>query len=249
MADIKIACISCGKEFEVSDAAAGKNVFCPGCGKSVKVEPVSGRLKTKIRVNKGKFCPNCGAPVSSEDGVCRNCEELAANERRRKPIWPAALAVAVIVLISAGAFIYIQKQKTSIKQEGSAPDATPEPETLVPEKTDPVSTPDREPEPPAYSAREEEVRRSIKEKLDRRAPEAVPGEKTDLRLSSGIVYTGIFVGLKDNNAVIRRYDKQEILIPLDELDSQSRAKCDPEYRLEIFEDAVQKQLTPEPSPF
>ncbi|NLB54205.1 MAG: hypothetical protein GX811_00280 [Lentisphaerae bacterium] len=95
---------------------------------------------------------------------------------------------------------------------------------------------------PEYSEREKKIRNDIKERLDKRSPIAEPGETTELRRKNGIITKGSFVGLKDDQVIIRRFDDQEISIPLDELDTVSRAKCDPEFRQNAFEQEVKKQL-------
>ncbi|NLB56497.1 MAG: hypothetical protein GX811_12200, partial [Lentisphaerae bacterium] len=68
MADIKITCVSCGEEFEVSDVAAGKNVFCPGCRNSVKVVAGNDPVENRLKLKKSRFCTECGSELS-EDGV------------------------------------------------------------------------------------------------------------------------------------------------------------------------------------
>jgi DNA-directed RNA polymerase subunit RPC12/RpoP len=106
MADIRFRCSGCNAKLKISDDAAGSEVPCPFCKKSLRVPPSSELLEIRpfeyppdvLSIDMKFLCPECRAKLSieiSEAGgraLCPACGKSIRAPALPPPLRPAMRA-------------------------------------------------------------------------------------------------------------------------------------------------------------
>ena len=123
-------------------------------------------------------------------------------------------------------------------ETNAAPAPLPVPAAPV-ETNQAAAAPEVDPE--ELARLEADYRASLKGRLDQQQPLYRPGDLVELRKVSGLVIRGTLKGADARGAVVVR-EEGEAVVPLAELDRESRIRCDAEFRDKFIEFIVRKNM-------